>query len=266
MAELDRPVPVAGLDLRQLLQEVVERVEGIASLADRLQGLLQAVVAIGSRLDLGEVLHAIAETAADLVGAEYAALGVVDPDSDGGLSQFVTVGIDDATRARIGDMPHGKGVVGLLTNDPRPLRLADLTQHPDAYGFPPHHPPMHTFLGVPVTVRGEPFGNLYLTEKRGGDEFTDTDEQIVLALASAAGLAVQNARLYEQARGRQQRLEAASTITTRLLAGAALSEVLPEVVAQARVLAQADLALLVLPDPDNAQLRVEAVDGASAEG
>jgi len=255
---------LAGLDLRVLLAEVTERVESVALLADRLQALLQAVVSIGSQLDLAGVLRRIAETAAELADAEYAALGVVDPSGGSRLSEFITVGIDDELRSVIGELPHGRGVLGVLINEPRAIRLANLADHPASFGFPVGHPPMRTFLGVPITVRGEAFGNLYLTEKRGGGEFTEADEQVVIALASAAGLAVQNARLYEQARQRQQWLEAASGIQTRLLAGAAPDEVFPDLVASARELADADVALLALPIGDGT-LRVQTIDGTAAE-
>ena len=230
----------------------------------QLQALLEAVLSISSQLDLTEVLDRIVETAAELADARYAALGVLDPNGESRLSQFVTVGIDEDLRAKIGDLPHGRGVLGVLIKEPRAIRLHDLAEHPASYGFPANHPPMHTFLGVPISVRGEAFGNLYLTEKRGGGEFTDADEQVVLALASAAGLAVQNARLYEQARLRQQWLEAASAIQTRLLAGTPPAEVLPDLVASARQLADADLAYLALPDSGGA-LRVQAADGLGAE-
>jgi signal transduction histidine kinase len=232
--------------------------------ADRLQALLQAVLSIGSQLDLTEVLNRIAQTAADLADAQYAALGVLDPTGESRLSQFVTVGIDDETRSKIGDLPHGHGVLGVLIKEPRAIRLSDLAEHPASYGFPANHPPMHTFLGVPVRVRGEAFGNLYLTEKRGGGEFTEADERVVMALASAAGLAVQNARLYEQAQQRQQWLEAASAIQTRLLGGTPPMDVLPDLVAAARQLAEADLAFLALPVGDGT-LRVQAVDGEGAD-
>ena len=229
-----------------------------------LQALLQAVLSISSQLDLPEVLNRIVETAAELADARYAALGVLDTSGESRLSQFVTVGIDDELRSEVGELPHGRGVLGVLIKEPRAIRMADLADHPASYGFPPNHPPMHTFLGVPISVRGEAFGNLYLTEKRGGGEFTETDEQVVLALAAAAGLAVQNARLYEQAQHRQQWLEAASAIQTRLLAGTPPAEVLPDLVASARELADADLAYLALPGADGG-LRVEAADGVAAD-
>jgi len=255
---------LSGLDLRALLTEVTERVESVALLADRLQALLQAVVSIGSQLDLAGVLRRITETAAELADAEYAALGVLDPTGESRLSEFITVGIGDELRAEIGDLPHGQGVLGVLISEPRAIRMSNLADHPASFGFPPNHPPMSTFLGVPITVRGEAFGNLYLTEKRGGGEFTEADEQVVIALASAAGLAIQNARLYEQARQRQQWLEAASGIQTRLLGGASAADVFPDLVASARQLARADLALLALPVGDGS-LRVHAADGEGSE-
>jgi signal transduction histidine kinase len=259
------PAPsTEGPGLRALLQEVVERVEGVAELGDRIQALLQAVMSIGSHLELSEVLHTIAETAAGLVGARYGALGVLDQHGHEELSDFITVGLDDDLRAEIGELPHGRGVLGLLIREPHALRLADLTQHPASYGFPAGHPPMRSFLGVPILVRQEVYGNLYLTEKHGGGEFTAYDEQIVLTLATAAGLAVQNARLYEQARSRQDWLQAAQEITASLLGGTAVSAVFPEIVAAARRLAAADISLLAIPQ-SNGSVVVEAADGMSAE-
>jgi signal transduction histidine kinase len=262
-----QPPSLAALDelgLRSLLAEVVERVEGVAQLADRLQGLLEAVVAIGSQLDLDQVLHEIVTTAAELAGAQYAALGVLDPHAERRLSRFITVGIDADSRRLIGDLPHGRGVLGLLIDEPRAIRLHDLAAHPASYGFPAGHPPMHSFLGVPVLIRGVVYGNLYLTEKRGGGDFTATDEQIVLALATAAGLAVQNANLYEQARLRQRWLEASSDITTRLLGGDSPDQVFPRLVSAVRELAAADTAFLALPVGDGT-LRVALADGAGAD-
>ena len=251
---------LSGLGLRSLLAEVTDRMESLALLSDRLQALLQAVVSIGSHLDLPTVLRNIVDTAAELADAQYAALGVIDPTEESRLSQFITVGVDEQTRAAIGDLPHGRGVLGLLIREPRSIRMANLADHPSSYGFPPGHPPMRTFLGVPITIRGLVYGNLYLTEKRGGGEFSEADEQVVTALASAAGLAVQNARLYEEAQQRQQWLEATASIQSRLLAGVTPSEVFPDVVAAARELAAADIAYLALPVGDGT-LRVAAADG-----
>ena len=160
-----------------------------------LRGLLRAVLAIGSDLDLEAMLHRIVESAADLVGARYGALGVLDEDGIV-LAQFLTVGVDDGTHHAIGQLPEGHGILGVLIADPRPLRLPDLRAHPDSFGFPPHHPPMCSFLGVPIKIRDQVFGNLYLTDKVDAAEFTELDEELVVGLASAAAVAVDNARLH----------------------------------------------------------------------
>jgi len=161
----------------------------------QLRKLLDGVLTIGSDLDLHSVLHTIIETAADVVDAHYGALGVLD-ESGTRLSAFITVGIDDAGREAIGDLPEGHGILGLLIVDPKPLRLPNLNEHPDRFGFPPNHPPMTSFLGVPIAVRGKVFGNLYLCDKEGGDVFTDVDQELAVGLASAAGIAIENARLH----------------------------------------------------------------------
>ena len=161
----------------------------------QLRRLLDAVVSIGSELGLADVLQRIIEVATELVDARYGALGVLD-ESGTRLAEFITVGIDEAGRRRIGNLPEGHGILGLLIVDPRPIRLPDLREHPDSYGFPPNHPPMRSFLGAPILVRGQVFGNLYLCDKPGGDGFTDIDEELVVALAVAAGIAIENARLH----------------------------------------------------------------------
>lgn len=167
--------------------------------SERLRGLLEAVVLVGSDLDLEAVLQRIAESAALLTEARYAALGVLDAERSG-LADFFTVGLDSDTRHAMGALPKGIGVLGLLISDPRPLRIADIREHPSSYGFPPHHPPMASFLGVPIRVRDRVFGNLYLTEKAGGGEFTDVDEELIVTLAAAAGIAIENARLHGRVR------------------------------------------------------------------
>ena len=161
----------------------------------QLRKLLDGVLTIGSDLDLHTVLDTIIETAAELVDAQYGALGVLD-ESGTRLADFITVGIDDEARKRIGHLPEGHGILGLLIIDPKPLRLPDLREHPASFGFPPNHPPMTSFLGVPIAVRDEVFGNLYLCDKRGGDVFTDVDQELAVGLASAAGIAIENARLH----------------------------------------------------------------------
>jgi signal transduction histidine kinase len=160
-----------------------------------LRKLVDAVLSISADLELPTVLQRIVNAAMDLVDAQYGAIGVLDP-MRSGLAQFITGGVDAATYRAIGDLPEGHGILGLLVVDPKPLRLPDLRQHPDSYGFPPSHPPMTTFLGVPILVRGEVFGNLYLTDKRNGEPFDDVDEELTVALAGAAGVAIENARLH----------------------------------------------------------------------
>jgi signal transduction histidine kinase len=164
-----------------------------------LRRLLEAVVTIGSDLDLEAVLRHIVGSAVALVNAQYGALGVLDPTGTR-LAQFITVGMDDETYRKIGDLPEGHGILGLLIADPKPIRLPDLSEHPDSYGFPPHHPPMKSFLGVPIRSRGQVFGNLYLTDKTTAEVFSDIDEELVVALAAAAGVAVENARLHMRVR------------------------------------------------------------------
>ena len=157
--------------------------------------LLDAVMTVGSDLDLPAMLRRIVSAAVELVDARYGELGVLD-DSRTRLAQFITVGVDDETHRAIGHLPEGHGILGLLIVDAKPIRLPDLTEHPDSYGFPPNHPPMKSFLGVPIRLRDEVFGNLYLTDKKTGEVFTDVDEELVVALASAAGIAIDNARLH----------------------------------------------------------------------
>ncbi|MBX3286049.1 MAG: GAF domain-containing protein [Actinobacteria bacterium] len=164
-----------------------------------LRRLLAAVTAVGSDLDLEVILRRIVGAAADLVDASYGALGVLNPERTN-LSDFVTVGLDADAEAAIGPRPKGHGILGLLIVDPRPIRLPDLTAHPDSFGFPPNHPPMSSFLGVPIFVGGLAYGNLYLTDKRGGGGFTDIDEELAVALAVAAGTAIEKARLHARVR------------------------------------------------------------------
>ncbi|RST19523.1 GAF domain-containing protein, partial [Streptomyces sp. WAC04770] len=180
------------LRLDELLDELQGRIDEARGTRDRLNGLLEAVMSVGRELALPQVLRGIVEAAVVLVDAEYGALGVIGDDQK--LSEFLPIGIDDDVRERIGDLPSGHGLLGELIRHPEPLRLGELSEHPTSYGFPPHHPPMHTFLGVPIRVREEVFGNLYLTEKRGGADFDAEDEAVVSTLAVAAGIAIENAR------------------------------------------------------------------------
>lgn len=165
----------------------------------QLRRLLDAIVTIGGDLDLEVVLRRVVETAVDLVGAKYGALGVLDRERTH-LVEFVTVGLDAHERSMIGEPPKGHGILGLLIVDPRPIRLPDLTRHPDSFGFPPGHPPMTSFLGVPILVGGKAFGNLYLTDKLGGGPFDEDDEQMAVGLAAAASVAIDNARLHARVR------------------------------------------------------------------
>jgi signal transduction histidine kinase len=229
---------------------------------NRLRGLLEANRAIVGDLDLATVLRSIVEAAVELVHARYGALGVLG--SDGvGLDEFIHVGMDAETVEAIGHLPEGKGLLGLLIEEPAGIRLADLSHHRRSVGFPDGHPPMKGFLGVPVRVRDEVFGNLYLT--RPDDVgFTAEDEELVEALAATAGIAIENARLFAESRHRQTWLEASTDIAQRLLAG---DEGSLRLIAQSvQKLADADLTTLVLPDTETAQLRVAVAEGIEAAG
>jgi len=218
-------------------------------------GLIDAMLAVTTGLDLERTLQTIVHTAMRLVDARYGALGVRATEPARTLERFLYEGIDDATRAQIGPLPAGHGVLGLLFETTDPVRITDLSQHPASVGFPAHHPPMRTFLGVPVRIRDQVFGNLYLTEKLGGAEFTADDEVLVLALAGAAGIAIENARLYQAARARQIWIEATRDIGTTLLAGADVSVVHDQIVEQATSLTGSDFsALLVAADTDDLEV------------
>jgi signal transduction histidine kinase len=201
--------------VEDLLKDFSARGDELLDAQERINALLAAVVALAEDLSLEAVLDRLVRSACALVGARYGALGVIGEDST--LSHFITVGIDDEGIRSIGDLPTGHGVLGLLIREPKPLRLHDLGQHPIASGFPPNHPPMRTFLGVPVRVRDKVFGNLYLTEKQGGEDFSGEDEELAVALAAAAGVAIQNARLFEDSSRRQKWLEAGMELSSRLI-------------------------------------------------
>ncbi|MDI9894349.1 GAF domain-containing protein [Rhodococcus sp. IEGM 1381] len=234
------------LRLGELLAEVQVRIGRIADARIQADGLLDAMLVITSGLDLEVTLRSIVESAVELVDARYGALGVR---GDGhGLSAFINHGMDEDTRVAIGPLPTGRGVLGLLIDEPRVLRLKDLSAHPESVGFPPHHPPMKTFLGVPIRVRDEIFGNLYLTEKTNGKQFTEDDEVVTKALASAAGIAIENSRLYEDSRVRQAWMEATRDIGTELLAGTDIDEVLQMVSRKALHLTDSDAAFIAVPE------------------
>ncbi|MEU6982051.1 GAF domain-containing protein [Streptomyces sp. NPDC046324] len=232
------------LRLDELLEEVQMRIDEVRGTRDRLNGLLEAVMSVGRELDLPQVLRGIVEAAVTLVDAEYGALGVIGDDKR--LSEFLPIGIGDDLREQIGDLPSGHGLLGELIRNPQPLRLPELSEHPASYGFPPHHPPMHSFLGVPIRVRDEVFGNLYLTEKRGAADFDAEDEAVVTTLAVAAGIAIENARLYEEGRLRQRWLAANSDLTSALLSGAEKSQVLEGMLEQAVDIAGSDMGVFYL--------------------
>ena len=246
-----------------LIRELVDRADEILGAQSRLRGLLDAVVVIATDLSLPAMLRRIVQAACDLADARYGALGVLAADGDT-LADFVHVGIDQELADQIGALPRGRGVLGLLINDPRPLRLRCISEHAISYGFPEHHPPMSSFLGVPVVARGEVFGNLYLTGKRSGEEFTQEDEDFVVALAAAAGIAVENARLYESGRRRQRSLEISSRLANDLLGGMGPDEALERVAASARALVGVELGCIVVPDPATGDLLIAAADGAVA--
>ncbi|MEU8514544.1 GAF domain-containing protein [Kitasatospora sp. NPDC048722] len=259
---------IASLGLDTLVTEVAERLQSAAAVTDRMQRLLEAVVSIGAGLDLHATLHRIATGAAELVDARYAALGVIAPGGHG-LADFIHVGIDDATAAEIGELPAGRGILGALIDRPEPLRLADLGSDPRSSGFPPHHPQMKTFLGEPIRVRDEVFGNLYLTEKKGGGAFTPEDEQVVNALAAAAGVAIENSRLYEEGRRRERWIAGAAAVTTALLSTDEAEVALTVAAEQVRELAHASLGMILLPTAadgeDVSQMRVAHASGEAAE-
>lgn len=240
---------LSQLRLRELLTEVQDRVEQIVAGRDRLDGLVDAMLVVTSGLELDETLRTIVHTAIELVDAQYGALGVRGRDHE--LVEFIYEGVDEATRQRIGHLPEGRGVLGLLIDEPKPIRLENISHHAASVGFPANHPPMRTFLGVPVRIRDEVFGNLYLTEKAGGQLFSEDDEVLVQALAAAAGIAIENARLYEQAKARQSWIEATRDIGTELLSGSDPDRVFRLVADESRQLSGAALTLVAIPeDPD----------------
>jgi signal transduction histidine kinase len=255
-------VPVPGLHrlrLDVLLQEMMNRAQDIISVEHQLHRLLDAVISVASEVTLPATLRRITELAAELSGAKYAALGVVGADQQ--IDEFITVGMDEHVRRKIGELPSGKGILGLLISHPEALRLSELGRHPASFGFPADHPPMGSFLGVPIRVRDVVFGNLYLTEKRDGGEFTERDEDLMVALAAAAGIAIENARLNEETRRRERWLSASTQVTSALLGGAQMSETIRLVVEKAAEIAVADAAFLLVKEADGEGLVVEAAHG-----
>jgi signal transduction histidine kinase len=229
---------------------------------DRLRALVETGIAINSELSLDGVLERIAEAAARVTEARYAALGVIDP-SGMALERFVTHGISPEAHAAIGDLPRGRGILGVLIKDATPLRLRDLTEDPRSVGFPPGHPPMKTFLGVPILLRGVAYGNLYLTEKEGGGDFTEEDEELVTLLAGQAAVAVENARLYESATSWSQQLESLNEVGAALVGELELEPLLDLVAGRLRELIGARLVAIALPAGD--ALRIAAMNGEGVD-
>jgi signal transduction histidine kinase len=236
--------------------------QGVSEM-DRLRAIVDAGVALASELSLDAVLQRIVEAAAQLTGAKYAALGVIDA-SGQSLEKFVVTGIDAETQAAIGDLPRGRGILGALIQDAKPLRLDDLSDDPRSIGFPPNHPRMRTFLGVPILLRGVAYGNLYLTEKAGGVPFTDEDEELTMLLSSQAAVAIENARLYEAATRWLKQLESLNEVSNALVSETDLSRLLDLVAERLRELVQARLVLIALP-VTGGDLIVRATSGEGAE-
>jgi signal transduction histidine kinase len=227
-----------------------------------LRALVEVGVVLSSELSLDTLLQRLAEAAAELTGARYAALGVIDR-AGTALERFVTTGIDAEAHAAIGDLPRGRGILGALISESHPLRLADLSQDPRSVGFPPNHPPMQTFLGVPIMLRGVAYGNLYLTEKEGGAEFAEEDKELVTLLAAQAAVAIENARLYESATRWLRQLESLNEVGNAMLSEVELPRLLALIARRLRELAGARLVTIALPQPDG-DLLVEAADGEDA--
>src|SRR5919198_662584 len=231
--------------------------------SDRLRTLLETGIAISSELSLDAVLERIVHAAAALTGARYVALGVIDR-SGTALERFITTGIDEQTRAAIGDLPRGRGILGVLINEAQLLRLHDLQEDPRSVGFPPNHPEMHSFLGVPILLRGVAYGNLYLTEKETGEDFSEEDEELVTLLAAQAAVAVENARLYESATQWSRQLESLNEIGNALVGELDLARLLHLVSTRLRELIGARLVAIALPT--GSDLRIEAADGEGSAG
>ncbi len=254
----------AGLSrvrLDALLQELLGRVDEIMDSQERLRALLDAVVVIGADLDLTSTLDRIITSACELVGARYGALGVVGPDGKR-LSRFITHGVTAEEIAAIGPLPEGHGLLGALIDHPESLRLRDLSEHSRSFGFPANHPPMRSFLGLPVRTRDHVFGNLYLTEKADGADFTEDDERVLTALAAAAGVVIDNARLYADTERRRRWHEVTAEITQLMLGDYDPNDALRLIARRAREVSGSLVGAVLLALDD--VLVIEAVDGPAA--
>jgi signal transduction histidine kinase len=248
----------------EVLRQFVSRAHELLEAQERTRGLVAAIVSIAEELTLEAVLERVVTAARDLVGSQYAALGVLGPRGTD-LSHFLTVGMDEETVHRIGPYPTGHGVLGLLIDEPHPIRLHDLSAPPDSYGFPAGHPPMRTFLGVPIRVRDAVFGNLYLTEKAGGADFTAEDEELAVALAAAAGVAIQNARLFADTARRQEWRMAGMEVAGKLLALEDLSTGSACIAEEALALSRSAFVAIARPRAGGRGHEWRAVAGGAAE-
>jgi signal transduction histidine kinase len=230
---------------------------------DRLRALVEAGITLSSELSLDALLQRLVETATELTGARYAALGVIDR-TGRELERFVTTGLDPETYAAIGDLPRGRGILGVLIRDAETLRLRDIAEDSRSVGFPPNHPPMKTFLGVPVLLRGVAYGNLYLTEKAGGGNFTDEDEELTVLLATQAAVAIENARLYESSTAWSRQLESLNEIATAMAREIELPRLLELIARRLREIVEARLVTIALPMSET-EVRIEAADGDRAD-
>jgi signal transduction histidine kinase len=258
------PSSVAGLsalDLDDLLEELRARAGSARAAHQRLTALLDAVVAVSSDLELSAVLRRIVQAACELVDAKYGALGVLGPEGEE-LIEFVTHGVTEEERAAIGPLPHGRGLLGLIIRSPHPQRVPRIAEHPDSYGFPPNHPVMTSFLGAPVRTRNEVFGNLYMTDKRSATEFSPDDEAILTALAAAAGVAIDNARLYQRNHVQLRWGEATRDLVSALLQGRSEEDVLADATRNVVELTGAEAC--VIAQPDGPDLVVVAAAGPKA--
>ncbi len=264
---MDGTTPNPGIRIEDLLKDFLSRAGDLLHAQEHMRGLLEAVVSVAEDLSLEAVLDRVVRSACNLLHARYGALGVIGEDQS--LSHFVTVGIDAQLAHSIGPLPTGHGVLGLLITDPKPLRLHDLREHPKSYGFPAHHPPMKSFLGVPIRVRDAVFGNLYLTEKEDEGDFTPEDEDLAIALAAAAGVAIENARLYEDSRRRASWLEACMDVTGRMFEGddveSPVGSAMNLIAERALRESGSRLALLLVPTEGGASYQVAGAAGEHAE-
>jgi signal transduction histidine kinase len=252
-----------NLRLDELLAELQVRLQAVLATRDRVNALFEAVIAVGTNLDIEVVLREIVDAAVNLVDATYGAMGVIG--ESGRLAEFIPVGISEAEIAGIHHWPEGRGLLGALITDPKPMRISELSKHALSAGFPEGHPSMRSFLGVPIRVRNEVYGNLYLTDKRGGAEFDEEDEAILVALAAAAGVAIENARLYDEARRQQRWMTASAEVTRMLFSGAEPSEALKLITTLSLEMSGADLVVLAHPTADRTALRIEHAAGDGAQ-